>query len=286
MRLKRGPEGIPRLMRLFARLAIFSGFTAFCLGVVLTVVYLETETDVIGDVRVALGIDDGRISQNSLAFDADGSIVERVANWRAYSGPNRHLPAPLANWTREEVDTSYESLAEFRAAHQPSLVPTRAGANLGLLHMSAVQDVDGAGRVDVVAAGITGGAALYSNGNQAFMAVLQRIPPDLAALMRPATEYLTEAEKERRGLLETAIGGRVFRYSATGLGDGAYVSMTGQIGNLYLLTVEGNAPMSAIAAHVERMDFRRLEDEGAGDVDPMAKLSVFGDVLLKANGVE
>ena len=273
-------------MRLFARFAIFAGFTSFCLGVVLAVVYLETDTDLISDIRVALGIDEGRISQNSLAFDADASIVERVANWRAYSGPNRHLPVPLSDWTREEVDTSYDSLEAFRRAHQPSLAATRAGTNLGLLGMDDVQEVAGAGRVDLRSAGVTGGAAKYSYGGQAFIVVLQKVPPHLTGLLEPVTAYLTEAEKERRGLLEKAIGGRVFRYTATGLGEGAYISWTGPIGDLYLLTVEGNAPMAAIEAHVRTMDFRRLEDEGSADDDPMATLSVFSDVLKQANGID
>ena len=272
-------------MRLFARLSMFAGFLTLCLGVVGAIVYLEVDTDVIGDIRVAVGIDEGRISQNSLPFDEHGTLVERVSNWRAYSGPSRHLPAAEPGWRRTEIDASFDSLDAFRRANEPALVATKAAPDIGLLSQSPTHEWEG-GLVNLQAAGVTGGAAMYTSGTHSFFAVLQRVPTDLSAVIEPATGYMTEAEMQRAGISEKAIGGRVFRYTATGIGDGAYLSLTGRIGQLYLLTIEGTAPMAAIAAHVGRIDFRRLEEEASADMDPMARLSVFGDVLMKANGLD
>lgn len=87
-------------------------------------------------------------------------------------------------------------------------------------------------------------------------------------------------------VVEVAIGGRPFRLTTTGVGDSSYIALKGEIGNLYTLTVEGNAPLEAIAAHIERIDFYRLEAEGADAGDPLDVLGPIGKAVLSANGID
>lgn len=251
--------------RTIMRSSTYLTFGMVCAGVVAFIAFLELNTDVISDIRVYVGVQEGEVSQNSLVFDDTGTLAERATNWRAYSGLNRHLPSPEEGWARQEIDVGQiGAIVGISPESAGSGKPVEAARSKNLAKNSEEPQLPAKAV----------GAANYASDQFQFLAILVD-----ARDLDPQTDkeggpHALAAWLEEQGGPEVVMGGRVFEIGRAA--NGTLMALNGQIGKNYRLVVLGDAPLNEIEAHIERMDFYRLEAEGAEpvpDIDAIGQIS-------------
>ena len=194
------------------RLISFLKYTAMSFiaaGMVVGLVFLELQTDFVSDVRVFLGMKEGRVSANSLAFSSREGLIDRVVNWRAYSGQNRHLPAPLRGWDRNEASGSPEAVRQFVKSVRPAVAeakvqPVSAPAGLS---KDQVEQIERAGQLNMAAHGFQTGAATYGNGDTKFIVVIRKVPNRFGGVLNRMSSVSALLDAFEDGAEQTIIVG-------------------------------------------------------------------------------
>jgi len=249
-------------------------------------VFLETQTDVIAEARQAIGMpadtEDGQ--GTAVAVNTPDNIVERVVNWRAYSGTNRHLPPPPKDWTRVEVaDLQPGAMDAFIAEMRPSQVgkepvkEVNTAEELGLTGTEAAI-IDQAGKMFMATSGFTKGGALYRSGDLGLVMALMRTPRRYGGIVSQMMQIRTLIDPFAD--TEMRVGRQQFKVTRPD-GD-AYVTVEGQIGNLYTFLAHGNVSDDVLIAFIGAMDLDRLEAEGVGADDPMDAIGPIGKLMMQA----
>ena len=271
------------------RLISFLKYTAMSFiaaGMVVGLVFLELQTDFVSDVRVFLGMKEGRVSANSLAFSSREGLIDRVVNWRAYSGQNRHLPAPLRGWDRNEASGSPEAVRQFVKSVRPAVAeakvqPVSAPAGLS---KDQVEQIERAGQLNMAAHGFQTGAATYGNGDTKFIVVIRKVPNRFGGVLNRMSSVSALLDAFEDGAEQTIIDGRVFTLRRPH--GGQFVTLSAKIGSVYYVDIAGNASVEDISDHVAQIDFYRLEKAGAGADDPIDAFGPLGKAFLEAQGVD
>ena len=269
-------------MKRFVAFLKYTAMSIACIAIVGTIVVLETQTDIIADIRVGLGMSEGRVSNNSLSFNSTEEFVDRVVNWRAYSGQNRHLPRPLEGWKRRESGTSRDAIQTFMAGVVPEAQADPSPNHLEIMGLPAdeVARLEAASRMAASLSGFKEGGAVYENAEgQRFMMVLRRTPKRFGGMATMMKNIERAMSAGQTAAPTVAMGGRVFHYKQPYPG---YIVLEGDIGNLYTLVIAGNAPIEDITEHVEQMDLYRLAGEGRDATDPLDALGPIGKAVVQA----
>ena len=265
----------------------YGAMAVIMVAVVGAMVFLETQTDVIADARQAIGMptDENREPVGDVAVNAPDNLVERVVNWRAYSGQNRHLPPAPEGWTRVEVaDLAPGDMDAFmhhiRPAHvaEEELAEVNTANELGMTGQEAAI-IERAGKVFSATSGFSSGGAVYRSGPERLVIALMRTPRRYGGVMSQMMRIQSMIDPATD--TELRIGQH--RFKVTRPDDDAYVTVEGQIGNLYTLRAQGNVPDDVLIAFFSSMDLDRLETEGVGADDPMDAIGPIGHLMMRAS---